>query len=98
MRFVHLADVHLGRKVDIDRSWGENASQELYDTFSSLVDYVEVNPVDFIFITGDLFDHVPTKDELRGVDMEVSRVKGVNIIYVIGVSDYLDKDWELLKY
>ena len=98
MRFVHLADVHLGRKVDIDRSWGANASQEIYDTFSRLVDYVEVNPVDFIFITGDLFDHVPTKDELRWVDMELSRLKEVNIIYVTGEADYLAKDCALWKY
>ena len=53
MRFAHIADVHLGKR---------NETPELYDGFLNFLDYLEINPVDMIFITGDLFDHVPSAD------------------------------------
>ena len=52
MKFAHIADVHLGTRRE---------TPYLYDGFLNFIDYMELHPVDMIFITGDLFDHVPTK-------------------------------------
>ena len=50
MRFVHISDLHLGKTFPVAR-YGQLAArrrQELLDTFSRLIDYVNENQVDFI--------------------------------------------------
>ena len=98
MRFFHIADVHLGRKVDEDKPWGELASREIYDAFVTFVDCAENSNLDFLFITGDLFDHVPEKEELEWVDMQLARLSDTNIIYVTGEKDYLARGAAIWKY
>lgn len=65
MKFAHIADVHLGTRKD---------SPYLYEGFLNFIDYIELHPVDMIFITGDLFDHPPTKEEILWVDTELARL------------------------
>lgn len=98
MRFAHIADLHLGRKVDKDTPWEKRATQALFDGFVNLIDRFETENLDFLFITGDLFDHVPTVDEIRKVDMELARLEKVYIIYVTGEADHLSKDSPLWTY
>ncbi len=98
MNFAHIADVHLGAKPDADTSWGNIREKEIYDTFISFVEYLEENPVDFLFISGDLFDHVPDEDELFTVDKILLKLKNTNIIYITGEADYLKKDSPLWSY
>ena len=55
MRFVHISDLHLGKTFPVSR-YGQLAArrrQELLDTFSRLIDYVNENQVDFILCSGD---------------------------------------------
>lgn len=80
MKFAHIADVHLGTQKE---------TPYLYEGFLNFLDYVELHPVDMIFITGDLFDHVPTKEELVFVDTQLARLDKTDIIYVTGECDYL---------
>ncbi|MGN0391093.1 MAG: metallophosphoesterase [Wujia sp.] len=89
MRFAHIADVHLGKKHE---------TPELYDGFLNFVDYLEINPVDMIFITGDLFDHVPSAEDLTFVDTELARLDHTDILYVTGECDCLERDCALWTY
>lgn len=89
MRFAHIADVHLGKK---------NETPELYDGFLNFLDYLEINPVDMIFITGDLFDHVPSAEDLAVVDTELARFTNTDIVYVTGECDCLERDCALWTY
>ena len=98
MKFAHIADVHLGVKPDTDKSWGKFRDKEIYDTFVAFIDRLEMEPVDFLFITGDLFDHVPTEEELYAVDKILFKLKNTNIIYITGEADYLKKDAPLWSY
>ena len=98
MKFAHIADCHLGAKPEADKSWGKFREQEIYDTFSHLIDQLELEPVDFLFITGDLFDHVPTEEELYKVDKILFKLKDTNIIYITGEADYLKNDAPLWNY
>ena len=98
MNFAHIADVHLGAKPDADKAWGKVREKEIYETFTSFIDYLELNPVDFLLISGDLFDHVPTEDEIYSVDKILLKLKETNIIYVTGEADYLKKDSPLWHY
>lgn len=98
MRFAHIADLHLGRKVDAGAPWEKRATQALYDGFVNLIDRLETENLDFLFITGDLFDHVPTVDEISRVDMELMRLSKAYIIYVTGEADHLSKTSPLWSY
>lgn len=59
-KFIHTADIHLGRPL----SYGGNPDEELLDIFSQaeqkslqrLVDKAITEKVDFIVISGDLYD------------------------------------------
>lgn len=98
MKFVHIADVHLGATPDAGCRWEKDSKQEVTDRFLELIEYLELNPVDMLFVTGDLFDHVPDEKDLMWVDKEFARLKKTDIIYVTGQSDYLKRDCALWKY
>lgn len=89
MKFAHIADVHLGTQKD---------TPYLYEGFYNFIDYLELHPVDMIFITGDLFDHPPGKEELMLVDTQLARLQKTDILYVTGDCDYLGRDSILWKY
>ena len=89
MKFAHIADVHLGMRKE---------TPYLYDGFLNFIDYMELHPVDMIFITGDLFDHVPTREDIVFVDTQLARLEKTDILYVTGECDYLGKDSILWNY
>ena len=58
MKFLHIADVHLGSKME-SRLPSQKATErrtELLLAFSSAVEFAKKNAVDAILISGDLFD------------------------------------------
>lgn len=89
MKFAHIADVHLGTRRE---------TPYLYDGFLNFIDYMEMHPVDMIFITGDLFDHVPTREDIVFVDTQLARLEKTDILYVTGECDYLRKESVLWNY
>lgn len=89
MKFAHIADVHLGTRRE---------TPYLYDGFLNFIDYMEMHPVDMIFITGDLFDHVPTREDIVFVDTQLARLEKTDILYVTGECDYLGKESVLWNY
>ena len=60
MKFIHVADIHLG--VTLSHASFKNAQQhtrrvqELRDAFFRLMDYAEEENVDMLFIAGDMFE------------------------------------------
>ena len=58
MRFLHLADVHLGSKMEsrLPSAKAAERRRELLSAFSSAVDYARGCGIDAIVISGDLFD------------------------------------------
>lgn len=98
MRFAHIADLHLGRKVDEGTPWEKKATWALFDGFINLIDRFEAENLDFLFISGDLFDHPPTEEEIRQVDMELVRLSKTYIIYVTGEADYLKEKTPIWNY
>lgn len=38
MKFIHVADLHLGMHPDANKPWGKNRDQELWDTFERLIE------------------------------------------------------------
>ncbi len=98
MKFAHIADVHLGKKISEGTPKEKMATQAIYDGFAAFVDNMTLDPPDYIFITGDLFDHVPEKADLFFVDSLLAQLTDTVIIYVTGSSDYLRPGSALWDY
>ena len=67
MRFIHLADVHLGAVPDRGCPWSSRREEEIWETFRRVIAGIRENPVDLLFIAGDLFHRQPLLRELKEV-------------------------------
>lgn len=68
MRFIHLADVNLGAVPDRGCPWSEKRENEIWETFRRVITGIRENPVDLLFIAGDLFHRQPLLSELKEVN------------------------------
>ena len=92
MRFIHIADVHLGAVPDRGKAWSEDRRHEIYDTFDKVLDIAEERKVDLLLIAGDLF-HVPaTNKDLQDLDYRLSRLTETRTIIIAGNHDYIAED------
>jgi DNA repair protein SbcD/Mre11 len=82
MRFAHLADCHLG-------GWRHEELQSLnFQSFQKIVDICITEKVDFILISGDLFDSAyPPVEILKETFAEFRKINDVNIpVFIIAGS------------
>ena len=85
VKFAHLADLHLG-------SWRERRLRELnFQAFSSAVDRILEENVDFCVFSGDIFNSAsPPIEVVTRAANEFIRLKnkGVNVFFIGGSHDY----------
>ncbi len=92
MRFMHIADVHLGASPDHDYAWAKDRGRELWDTFRECIDDANEKKVDLLLIAGDLFHRQPTSRELQEVNYLFSTLENTIVVLMAGNHDYLTKD------
>lgn len=92
MRFIHLADVHLGAVPDRGYPWSEKRENEIWETFRRVIAGIRENPVDLLFIAGDLFHRQPLLQELKEVNELFSTIPETRIYLMAGCCDYLKED------
>lgn len=88
MKFMHIADVHLGVTPDKGRPWSEQRSQEVKDTFQRILDIAGKEQIDLLLIAGDLFHFPPTIAMLKELDSQLDELEGVTTILIAGNHDY----------
>lgn len=98
MKFIHIADVHLGVKPDAGLPWSEKRAKDIWDSFAEIVEVAKKENVDFLFITGDLFHAQPLKKELREVDALFRQIPRTRILLLAGNHDYLQQKSYYLTY
>ena len=98
IRFIHISDVLLGTNVDSDMPWADERKKEIYGTFEKIIDRAERTDVDFVFISGNLFDHQPSVEELSWLDEMLGRLKRTEVIYSAGFCDNLGDEAALMTY
>jgi len=85
MKFVHVADVHIG-------SWRDPKLKELsVQAFKESINFTIKNKADFYLIAGDLFNTaLPSIDHVKDVVRELKRLKNENIrvYFITGSHDY----------
>lgn len=98
MKFIHLADVHLGAVPERGTALGEKRGEEIWESFRRVITEIRNNPVDFLFIAGDLFHRKPLLRELREVNYLFSKIPETQIFLMAGNHDYLTRDSFYLRF
>ena len=92
MRFIHLADVHLGAVPDRGCPWSDKRENEIWETFRRVIAGIRENPVDLLFIAGDLFHRQPLPYELKEVNDLFSGIPETRVYLMAGERDYLKEN------
>ncbi len=98
MKFIHIADVHLGAAPDADRAWGQNRSAEIEGTFDRVLEICEEQQIDLLLIAGDLFHEPPTEEQLQQLDEKLSALSVTRTVMIAGARDYIAEDAPAAKY
>ena len=86
MKFIHLANVRLGRQVE-DPFPGTDPEREQWEDLQNAVNTCKEQGCDFLFITGNLFDGTPSVGELEKADELFSALKEGQVLYLPGDRD-----------
>lgn len=89
MRFIHLADVHLGAKPEQQYPWSAKRGQEIWDTFRQVIEQAGRQQTDLLLIAGDLFHGQPLLRELKEVSYLFSSIPDTRVVLIAGNHDYL---------
>lgn len=92
MKFIHVADIHLGAVPDKGFSWSREREQEIWDTFRRLIEKTANEQADLLLIAGDLFHRQPLKGELKEVNYLFSTIPETQVVLMAGNHDYIKKD------
>ncbi len=98
MRFMHIADVHLGAAPDRGYAWARDRGRELWDTFRTCIEDANQKKIDLLLIAGDLFHRQPEKRELEEVNYLFSTLEHTIVVLMAGNHDYLTKNSPYLEY
>ena len=91
MKFIHIADVHLGAEPSCGK-YTECRKQEIWDTFKGIIEICNREESDALFIAGDLFHRQPLLRELKEVNYIFSTLKKTKVFLIAGNHDYIKKE------
>lgn len=89
MRFIHMADVHLGMQPDLKRDWSKERSNEIWRTFQNVVNRCEEESIDLLLIAGDLFHRQPLLRELKEINYMFQKLTRTKVVLMAGNHDYI---------
>lgn len=92
MKFIHIADVHLGARPDAGEACLESRPQELWDAFEHIIDICREEQTDLLLIAGDLFHRQPLLRDLKEVNYLFSTLPRTKVVLIAGNHDYIRKD------
>ena len=92
MKFIHIADVHLGARPDAGPMYSAGRAQELWDTFRGIISLCEEERTELLLIAGDLFHRQPLMQELKEVNYLFSGLSHTRVVLIAGNHDYIRLD------
>ena len=84
MRFIHMADIHLGASPDSGKPWSHQRGQEIWDSFRKVIETVGRQRTDLLLIAGDLFHRQPLKRELKEVNELFASIPDTRVVMIAG--------------
>ncbi|MDD6327183.1 MAG: DNA repair exonuclease [Eubacteriales bacterium] len=100
MKFIHIADVHLGVQPDRGRIWSNERATEIEESFRDIVRICEREAVDLLLIAGDLFHAPPTVQQLKSLDYQLRTLPFTKTVIIAGNHDYMEENsnWETFEF
>lgn len=92
MKFIHIADVHLGAAPDAGTAYSEGRPRELWDAFAGVIERCRQERTDLLLIAGDLFHRQPLLRELKEVDYLFGTLPHTKVVLIAGNHDYIRRD------
>lgn len=89
MKFIHIADVHLGLVPDAGKPWSERRKQDIWDSLAQVFDKAEEKKVDMILIAGDLFHRQPLVKDLKEFNYLCGKLTHAKVALIAGNHDYI---------
>lgn len=89
MKFIHIADVHLGATPDSNMPWGEERAREIWSSFAHIINVCNKEEVDLLLIAGDLFHRQPLVRELKEVNYLFQKLRTTQVVIMAGNHDYI---------
>lgn len=89
MKFVHIADVHLGAIPDSKMPWASDRQKEIWESFKNIIDVCNKERVDLLLIAGDLFHKQPLIRDLKEVNYFFSKLETARVVMMAGNHDYI---------
>lgn len=100
MKFIHIADVHLGVRPDRGRLWSDERTTEIEESFRDILRLCEDEEIDLLLIAGDLYHTPPTLKQLKQLDYWLRTMPKTKTIILTGSNDYMaaGSDWENFEF
>lgn len=96
LTFYHISDLHLGLRLknkNMPSKIREERRASLWETFNKVILSAKQNNIDYIFITGDLFeDEYFTIGDIERVKNSFLQVSDIRIIISAGNHDYIHEN------
>ena len=89
MKFIHIADIHLGAVPDSNQPWGALREKEIWSSFQNIINVCNEEKVDLLLIAGDLFHRQPLVRELKEVNYCFSKLETAKVMLMAGNHDYI---------
>lgn len=89
--FIHIADIHLGMKVEEELYPRCDRECEIKERFWEILEICQQEKIAFLLICGDLFHNIPSKRLLEEVDRRFASLLYTQVIMVMGNHDCLSK-------
>ena len=89
MKFIHIADIHLGLEPDAYRQWNKRQGKDLWDSLAEVFQVAEDKKIDVILIAGDLFHRQPLMRELKEFNYLCEKLSHTRVVFVAGNHDYM---------
>lgn len=89
MKFIHIADIHLGMIPDQGKPWSEVRKNEIVQSFYNIIERCIREKIDLLLIAGDLFHRAPLLRELKELNYQFSKLNTTTVILMAGNHDYI---------
>ena len=92
MRFIHLSDVHLGASPEKHHAWGRKREEEIWKTFSRVIDVCNEKKIDLLLVSGDLFDRPPAWGDLERAGQCFAALTSTRVVMIAGSADHICRE------
>ncbi len=92
MKFIHVADVHLGVEPEGLKTGCKNRGKEIWEAMEQIINLCEWEEVDLLLIAGDMFHRQPLMRELKELNFLFSKLTKTKVVFIVGNHDYLKQD------